>query len=265
MKTIKRSIGVMNGYSGAYSRQYSADYSTSASPVPVGVTQDGPLSWFVPTSSSDFTALSITTPTHVWPCQEASGNLVDVIDSVNLVPNASPLFQQSVTGWARFAVGITDGTSGHRFGVGAGTGPNPASVSVAWLIYLDDCNTIPSVERNFLLAGGNCVLAFLPTTGRIRCRIAGAAVADSVNNYCDGAPHAVLLVYNRTAGTSRIFTDLEQISPTFAAGATDGTKGFGATATSPLARCMYLWAAQGATAESYSKATLQALNVAIPY
>lgn len=224
------------------------------------VPSDGPGGYFVPASASDFTALGIVPPQHLWGCQEASGNLLDLIGSVNLAPSVTPLYQQTVAGWTRKAVGTTDATNGQRFSVAAGTGPNPASVSVAWILYFDDA-ALPAAERNFLLAGANCTLSFLPTTGRIRARIAGAAVADSAQGYCDGAQHAVILIYDRTGSLTRVHTDLETISPVYNAGATDGTKGIGSAGLAPTCRYLWLAAASGATAEGYSAATLTALGV----
>ena len=67
---------------------------------------DGPQGWFVPETSAHFTAIGLAAPDFLWPCQDASGALANVIgSSVTLTAGNSPMYRQTVTGWRRWFVG----------------------------------------------------------------------------------------------------------------------------------------------------------------
>lgn len=229
---------------------------------------DGAAGAFAPASAAEFAALGIAAPSNLWQCQEASGNLADSIGSLTLTANATPTYQQSITGWARKALGFNE-TAAQRFQVTAGSGPNVATQSVAWLCYFLLSGT-PGAQRRILTAADGLattgVLATFLTTGRIRMACVNVT-ADGTYDYRDSALHPLLLVYNRTGSLVRVFTDKEQVNGTYSAGAVDAAKGLGAAGAGNSLPGFIAWAfaAAGATAEGYGKTTLQQLGWQLSY
>lgn len=222
---------------------------------------------YVPTTSAEFTALGITAPSSLWLAQEASGNLTDSLGTLTLSANASPLYTQQVAGWARYGVGFNEQTA-QRFQAAAGVGPDVATQSVAWLVYLKLAGVQGGTRRVLHAAEGfttTGVQVAITTSNQLQLRCVNVGTTGSYD-YNDGAVHPVLLAYNRTAGTVRIYTDKEQINGTYSAGAVDAAKGWGASAgTSFLGQILYGFAAGGATAEGYAKSTLSALGWSLAY
>lgn len=215
-----------------------------------------------PTTANNFTALGITAPSNLWLCQEASGNLTDTLGGYTLTANGTPTYNNAITGWTRTALGFTE-TASQRFQGTAGT-LNPASTSVAWLVYFKLTGDPAAANRSmvvvaFSLSTGLNML--VGTGGKVRINCVAVNTDGSVNHN-DGNVHPALIVYDRTGGTVKIYTDKELITGTYNASVVDGSKGFGgvSTGTAGPLRILYSFAATGATAEGYGKATLQALG-----
>ncbi len=231
------------------------------------VSTDGALV-YVPETAADFTALGIAAPSSLWLCQEASGNLSDSIGSVTLTANATPTYRNSVSGWSRYAVGSSEAAN-QRFRFAAGT-YTPVANSAAWLVYIGAAT--PAGTRVFLRpvdGAVNAALSYL-TTGKIRLGIGGVNADSTSTAYVStgGATiHPVLYVYNRTASTVKVHTDLEEWSGTFADLTNDGNKGFfGDGGTSPASGRVNLVATwHGTSATTLTKATLAALGWPISY
>ncbi len=230
---------------------------------------DGPRKLIrVPVVPQDWTDLGLRAPDYVWPCQEASGNLASTASTLALVAANGPTYQTTVTDWSRKSVNMAE-ASGVRFTAAAASGPNPASTSVAWLIYFKLTAGVSGANRRLLVGA-----AGLTTTG-VGVNITTANVAriycvnvaaNGVYDYNDGAVHPLLLVYNRTASTVAYFTDKETLAGTYNAGVVDAAKGLGEAAqNSAPAGVLYMTAAAGAVAESYGKSTLSALGWALAY
>lgn len=73
---------------------------------------DGPNSWYVPETAAHFQLLGLNVPDFRWPCQEASGSLVNTIGaSLPLAANATGhLYRRTIPRWNRWFLG-TDGTT----------------------------------------------------------------------------------------------------------------------------------------------------------
>jgi hypothetical protein len=193
---------------------------------------------------------------------------VDSLGVTNLTANGTADYNQAITGWTRTAVVLTE-TAAERFSAAAAAGPNPAAGSVAWLFYVNTATTPGSNRRMVAVSeGGGGLLAQLTTGNKWQCYCNGVAV-NGTANMNDADVHPLLLVYNKTAGTAKLYSDDEKIASTYSSGITDSTKGIGATA-STSAPVKFLW---GCTFESTNaefsdataKSALQALGWTIPW
>lgn len=224
----------------------------------------------VPMTAGDFFTYAARTPTHAYTCQELSGNLLDQVGSLNLVAAGTPLYQQSVAGWARKGVGFNE-TVGQRFSVGAGSGPSPILTPVAMLAYVT--MRTPAASRGMVLlsdaGASNRSAAFVSAAGVLRTQC-GAVTNDGVSDHRDGAAHPILLTYDVAGSATNRYSDLEKDNGTFAAGVIDGTKGIGAVSgqNSHLGEVLAFWILEGADAQftdAQAKAMLQALGWSIPW
>lgn len=237
------------------------DYSTSVRVVDV----DGPSSVYVPTSAADFTALGLTVPDSLWLCQEASGNADDVFNAMDLTPTGSPTYAQAVTNWTRTAFGFNQ-TSNQRFS--GSTAYDPSAASSAMLVYAEFVAAL-STPRGLMTLGqttGASLYSAFTNAGLVR--ITNNAVnVSGASDHRGGGVRPYLFVYNRTAGTVRVYTNLEQINGTYSATVTNSAnKGFcGSGVTSFEGKI--LWGCQwyGAGAEAQAKATLTTLGWSLPY
>lgn len=189
----------------------------------------------------------------------------------NLTTYGGPTARASVTGWARKAMRCTETAQGA--GYASGTGPNAGSTSVAWFAYID-ITANPGAARPFL-SGSNAGTANARAShvngagglNRVQCN---AVNVDGVSDARTGGVRPYMFVYNRTAGTVKLYSDQEKITGTYSSLVTDSTKGFPATATVvPPAMDVLLGACwSGANAELTDadvKAIFQAMGWTIPW
>lgn len=240
------------------------------------VSRDATSLKYAPASSAEWTTfmaaagLAGGNPSSLWLCQEPSGNLADSIGSVALTVGDSPLFGQTLAGWTRKFLAIT-ATTVQAFTAALGAGPNPATESVAWLLYVATTTT-PGGNRNVIYGSGSAAPVGVDhiVSGNklmIRC---GANTTNSVGAYTLATAYPLFLVYNRTASSVAVFTDQEALTGTFAA-VTDGTKGIGATQGSgdSSMKCGYITAFRGTAAEQFttsgSRKLLTTAGFSIPW
>jgi hypothetical protein len=220
------------------------------------VSADGLSGKLIPANSAEWSALGLTPATDTWSCQAASGNLVSDIGTV-LTANASPLYQQSVTGWTRKAVGFNGGAS-QRFQ--HNTYNNIATTSIMVLLYMI-VDATPGAVSGVLATGtsvSNAGVA-VTTVPRLRARSNGG-FTDSTSPY-NTAVVPVVFQFDVTGSAVRLFTESEKLLPTFGAGS-GSILGIG-TGTAATFRCLYLAAWKGSAAEqstTSTKAMLQALR-----
>lgn len=219
------------------------------------VSQDAASLIYCPANSTEWTTTMTVAgfgggnPASLWLCQEASGNLADSIGSNALTVAGAPSYQQTETGWSRKSVRIT-ATTVQAFTAAAGV-LDPSAASVAWLGYVCLAAT-PGGNRNVLTLTNNAtgcrVDHLVANTMMIVC---GGNTTSTANSYTGTTLFPILVVYNRTASSCTLYTNLESKTATFVS-VVDGTKGLGAVQGSgdPSAHWVYLTAFSGAAAEA---------------
>lgn len=225
---------------------------------------DGPDSVYVPTATAHWTNLGLPIPTRFWTCQETSGNLVDIVAGLTLVPTATtPLYNQTVTGWTSKFVGTADSTSDQAFRTSDASLNMGTGVSAAVLVYMSWASATLN-RRMVSQCGGNNLIR----NGNATATRAGAAhnavVTQSTNNHSDLTTVRPYVWYrDATANESGLRTNLEHLASTHDETAYTGVKSLGpptATAAVDSRICLYaVWI--GADAEVIkSAATLTTLG-----
>jgi hypothetical protein len=237
------------------------------------VAQDATSGIYCPANAAQWSALlgvagiASGAPASAWLCQEASGNLADSIGAAPLAAvGLSHLYQQTVTGWSRKAMGLNN--LNHRF-ERAGFA-NTATTSVLLLAYVQNLST-PAASSGIAGMGTSttqygAVLIAGSTTVRAR----STNLQDSAANaFGTNTVRPVAMLVDVTGSRTRFYTDAFKLSPAYAACAgqllTLGAPG-GGTAIS--GRYLYAAAFTGAAAElsdAQVKTLLQTLGWTIPW
>jgi hypothetical protein len=208
-------------------------------------------------------SLSVARPTNLWLCQETSGNLADSIGSATLTASASPLYQQTMPGYTRKAVGFNE-TTNQRFGNASFA--NSASVSLTLLIIYRP-TAIPAANAGICTYGTSNIQRGIThlTTDRVRDRNSGSisdfTAAMSGNGYLG-------MTQNVTASSAATYNQAQRLAPTYAADA--GTRlDLGATTgTSAPMLVPYMAAWSGAAGEISTtnfKALVLAMGLPAPW
>lgn len=152
------------------------------------------------------------TPTSLWLCHEASGNLIDVIGGVTLtLAGAGHLFQQTVTGWSRKAVQTVDGTSGQKW-INSTTASNPNTTDTIMFAYLGVPAGSPAVSRDVMGKATTDDLRF-NSTGRLRPTFGAAADMGTDNR---GTVVFAANQVNNTGAVSACYTSTDKHIGTYA-------------------------------------------------
>lgn len=182
------------------------------------VTRDATSGWYFPANATEWTTLAEVAelpeggPSSAWLCQEPSGNLADSVSSVTLsASGAGHLYQQAVAGFSRKAIQCVDGTAGQKW-INSTTAPDPNALSVLYLAAIS-FPAAPAAAR-CLFANSGSLDCRMASTGRLT--IINGASTTGTTSHASGV-HLVLLQYNMNASTFTCFTDLEKISGTFGA------------------------------------------------
>lgn len=243
---------------------FGSDIGSTGPDVPT----DGPSSAiYVPQNSQDFTDLGLPVPDFLWLCQEASGNLDPAIGNatVTMNANATPLYQQSVTGWTRKFVGTADGTAGQRFGSTSALLNVSAGQSVAFLAYA----SVASAGTRRFLARPAANGVRVTSAGLINSMHNSVSAAGAVDHNSLTTVHPWLWYRNATTNASGTMTDLEHVVGTHDESAISAVLlCLGADSTNLPPDGRYGWAAYwiGANAETIAaKATLQTLGWAVAW
>lgn len=218
------------------------------------VSRDSTSGWYVPNSASEWTELlagtGLSNPSNLWLCQEASGNLADSIGAVTLVGEQTPLYQQTVSGWTRKAVGFTDGTLQHRFQT---TSIGDTSTTSYLLFMYVAITATPASTRSLMGIGSGAGHRYtgVNTTPRYTAQILfGGSTAGTTAH--GTTVHPVIMMINRASSKFKIYTDLETIEQTWSAPVTSGNIfciGDAINAGSPTARILYIANFTGSAAE----------------
>jgi hypothetical protein len=268
--------GVTASTSGAFTSDNGTTSNGSASTTVDLVTKDATSGVYTPSSATEWTkfiarkGLSIATPDYLHLCQEASGNLADSIGSLTLTANASPAYQQTVTGWTRKGVKGDGSTSQQRF-MNA-SGPNPSTTSVAHFALVQHNGadgTVRGIMGSATPPGNPGVSQYL-SSGKVRLRVQnGATLVDTAagNDYATGGTHPVLMLLDVTNSRFRLYTDLEKLSPAYGAGTNQTNWFIGASGTGTFANVTIAYECgwSGANAETCTDANTKALYQALGY
>lgn len=217
---------------------------------------------YVPRSAWDFNKIGITFNYTDWVYQHSQiqGNLVPSQgQNLTLTANSGPLYNQSVAGWTRHGTGYNQ-AAGQKFNAAAGVGPNASSQSCA-LIFYAIATAVPGATRSMGYLANISLSVLYTSANKVICRCGGVQITGT-STYNDSAVHPFLLVYNRTAGSVKLFTNLETVTGTYTASVADDIKGFGSVGGTNSAPMTILWGAMatGAAAEAMGAATLTSLG-----
>ena len=198
-----------------------------------------------PANAAQWTELGYTA-TYTWGLQDTSGDAAEGDGGLVLTASGSVSYANTVSGWARKGVG-TDGGSNQNFAHGFGVGINVSTTSIAMLVFADLISA--SATSVFLSARlTDFVSAYLQTSNLLRLRNSSVVSGGSDPR---GQVRPYLLVNDVTNSVTKLYTDQEVISSTWAARA-DGTKCIGSNSTTVNARYLYLANFAGSAAESLS-------------
>ena len=239
--------------------------------VDVQVERDGPLGVVVPTTTVEFTRLGLPVPDFLWLCQEASGSLAPAIGNagVTLAPVASPLYQQTVTGWARKFVGTLGGTASQRFETTSALLDLAAGESYAFVVYVAAQNS--AGQRIMGVQGQNNANRFADgNTSSYRTAHNAIGTETATGNYNNLAVvHPLIWYRNGTTNQSGMVTDLDQVIATHDESAATGLiRSLGAASDGNfVAHTRFSWAAayKGTNAERDWKSYLQTLGWSLSY
>lgn len=205
------------------------------------------------------------TPSALYLCQEASGNLADSIGSATLtLSGTGHLFQQAVAGWTRVALKCVDATAGQKW-ITTTTAPNPSTTSTNWMSLISFPAASPAAARDLMASQAALDMRF-STAGKLTV-INGA----STNGTADprNAVHIVEMKHDVTNSAFLGYTDQEKITGTFGAAASNTAFAVGGQQTSASgAAYLYLAIFTGAAAEltdAQHKARQTAMGFAPPW
>lgn len=263
--------GLVAGIRAGLAAGISADEIALGGPSMSTVTRDATSGIYCPSTLSEWqTTLSVAglssanTPTGLWLCQDASGNLADVFATQNLTVTGVLTYQVAASGWTRKVITIAGGTNKAIAPAGYA---NAATTSVAWIGYMY-MTAVPGGNRNVLVLSDS-----VSNGARIdhiaTDKLTGVDVANTATtatNITGTALFPIAYVFNRTGSTATFYTLTEAKTITFNGTITDGTKGIGAVVATADASANwgYLTAFTGAAAEQFTTANyrtlLQTLN-----
>lgn len=232
------------------------------------IARDATSGIYVPASATEWTnfrsynSLSAANPNSLWLCQESSGNIADSIGSLTLNASSTPLYQQTVTGWSRKAVGMD--SANDCFRQLAGTGPDISTTSQTWLTIF----FIPSAPAGArdIIGSGNCTCQ-IDSSGRGAIKVISTSTFGTTNITNTVTPFA--FKYDRTGGTAKVFNSSDKVTGTYNSGTTDGQKGIGqcvGAGSSSFGNHLYACMWSGANAEMTDanlKSLLQAMGFTI--
>lgn len=209
------------------------------------------------------TGTNFDVPDHVWLFDEASGNLAAAVGGKTLTMTGTPSYQQTETGWARKFIRAS-GAAANQF---ANNGTMIAATSSALvLVFARIVQPVSGHQRVFY--GSASSNAFEGSAGSSNMRYrTGASAANGASSHV-GSVRPYVLVHDETANRMALLSNIEKVSPAFAArtGTTVQFQ-FGAAAdTTALTSIGYACAWDGAKAERSDadiKALLEALGFTV--
>ncbi|HEY1554783.1 MAG TPA: hypothetical protein VGF94_08115 [Kofleriaceae bacterium] len=190
----------------------------SSNPL-AGVTRDAASGIYCPANATEWAAVLAVAaiasggPSNLYLMQDASGALADAIGSAPMTAAGTASYQQTKSGWSRFAITSADAST-VKFSTTALPDPATSSCLVIGYMFFP---SIPASTRNPIVVGTVTSSSMrITATSKVLAVSSGNQVT-SASTYMDGAVRALAFRYNVTAGSLVVFTDSEKLSPTFVA------------------------------------------------
>lgn len=209
------------------------------------------------------TGTNFSVPDHLWLFDAASGNLSAAIGGKTLTMSGAPSYQQTETGWTRKFIRAS-GAATNQFCNNATM--TAAANSALVLVFARVVQPVSGHQR--VLYGGASSNAFEGIAGSSHIRYrTGASSANGTASHV-GQVRPYVLVHDETANRMALLSDIEKVSPAFAArSGTTVQFQFGVAAdTTALTSIGYAAAWDGANAERSDadiKALLQAMGFTV--
>lgn len=196
--------------------------------------------------------------TWVWLCDEASGNLVDKINGLALAPNATPAYQQTVSGWTATAVKMTDGTANQRFSSTDTSLPDIGTENGS-LLAIVKFDSVGGVRGVGALGTTRAGMRHTGASPRMVCNVTTTSGAQAVGT---SVARPWWIQHDETGSTQELVTDQEKVAGVFDGGVTGKSIQVGGTdATPATANYLYLALFKGVPlTAAQRKAILQTLG-----
>lgn len=189
----------------------------AASNPMAGVSQDATSLIYVPDTAAEWTiamaaaGLATGNPSHLYRCQEASGNLADSIGSATEVASGALSYQQSVAGWTR--KGVKTNADPNAFFLG--TTAASFSSSSGLVLQLFKVGSNPGAARILNCLGSTFYESAGVVPGpKLRALSNAAGANGSVN--CSGVIPVVTKL-DVTNSAMKVYSQSEKISTTYTA------------------------------------------------
>ncbi len=201
------------------------------------------------------------TPSLLWLCQDASGNLADAIGSfTGTAGGTAATYHAAVSGWSRFGIAGSDGAT-TTFNNTSASLPDPASASMLTLCY-QVCDSAPAASRNPIFYG-TALQTFEVFTATPVLKLQGGGSVIGTSNLA-GQVRPFVLQHDVTNNRSLAASDQEKLTSTKRATTGKALN----TALSFPGKRLYLAGFFSAAAEltdANIKALLQGLGWTIPW
>lgn len=190
-----------------------------------GVARDATSNIYAPASTAQWmqtmtvAGLGAGAPALCWGCQDASGNLADLIGSNAGVMTGTPTYQVAVSGWSR--LGVVGADAGTAVAASTTVG-NPATVSYLALGYVG-ITAAPAAVRQIHTVGTGTVTTdrFNLTTAALQA-VSGGSLTTGPSSPGFVAVRPQVLLYDVTNNRCLAYSDQDKVVTTRAA--TTGAK-----------------------------------------
>ncbi len=229
------------------------------------VSIDGTSGKYAPNSAIEWAAFlpgvgsAMAMPDHLWRLQETAGNLADSIGSKTLSVSSSVL-NKAIAGWSRVAVGGPGSATNTSFLNGSMVDTSTTSFAVFTYARFDT----PGASVRSFITYATPAMQLPATTNKVRLREGGSLV-DSANAH-NSTVHPFLFVFNVTAQTVMLYTDLEKMSVTWSASSGSGLQCFTSTTVDVgVNDFLYMSAWDGPNAETATTAEAKKFITGLGY
>lgn len=242
----------------------------------VGVSKDAASGKYVPANSTEWNILLTGSgilsggPSAVYGFQDASGSITDSVGAFPLtVSGTAPLYQQGLPGVTRKAFLVVEGLPTLIQSLSASL-PDISTTSFTLMSYTAVLGpaSATSTIQGLGASGTPAIAQTVGVTGLARA-VSGANSLNGVNNIADSTLRMLMLQVNRTAGTCTLYTNTEQLVPTFSGSMAGKSLSFGNFVSgNPSAGFAYAAAFFGASAEfttNQSRTLFQSLGWSVPW